>query len=218
MKPAALGIRMHSGWGVIVAISHIAGKLDVVERTRIVVVDPHAPGAEQPYHFAQTLELTKAEEFLAEHAAATERMAIAAVEQFIAELGSRKYKVVGAAIVQGAGRALPALAKVLASHPLIHTAEGECFREAVRKACGVLQVPVIGVRARDLEEKLRKVTGADSPQLQAEIAAAGRGLGPPWTQDHKTAAAAALLALKLRNSNSSSKQAGARLKAAQGIS
>jgi len=34
MKPAALGIRMHSGWGILVAVNH---EIEIIERRRIVI-------------------------------------------------------------------------------------------------------------------------------------------------------------------------------------
>src|ERR1700693_2103772 len=39
MKRAALGVRMHSGWGVLVAISGDADSTEMVDRRRIVVTD-----------------------------------------------------------------------------------------------------------------------------------------------------------------------------------
>jgi hypothetical protein len=209
MQPVALGIQMHSGWGILVGITRAGSELRVVERRRVTVVDPHAPGAKQPYHFAEALELSEADKFLAEHAVQTERLAIAVVEEVAAGMRARQQRVVGAGIVLGAGRALPAIAKILASHPLIHTAEGECFREAMRKACRALDLPVIGIRAREVDKDLHKIFGKDTARIQAQIAGAGRVLGPPWTQDHKVAASAALLALEVHESSASSVHAGA---------
>ena len=37
--------------------------------------------------------------------------------------------------VLASGRTLPALEQILASHPMVHTAEGEFFRKAIREAC-----------------------------------------------------------------------------------
>ena len=64
MKPAAIGIRMHSGWGALVAVSNSAGAVEVIERRRVAITTPGTPGANQPYHFAENLELPEAEKFL----------------------------------------------------------------------------------------------------------------------------------------------------------
>ena len=42
MKPAALGVQMHSGWGVLVAVS--ADPVEMLARRRIVSADPEIPG------------------------------------------------------------------------------------------------------------------------------------------------------------------------------
>src|SRR5438067_2289475 len=57
MKAVAIGIRMHSGWGALVAVSTSAGSVEVVERRRVVIATPGTPGAKQPYHFAENLDL-----------------------------------------------------------------------------------------------------------------------------------------------------------------
>jgi hypothetical protein len=82
------------------------------------------------------------------------------------------------------------LAKILGAHPLIHTAEGEFFRQAVRQACESLQMPVTAIRAREIDAGANKAN-----ELQRSIAGLGRTVGPPWTKDHKTAALAAALLL-----------------------
>ena len=56
MKQCAIGIRVHSGWGAVVAVSGEANSLEVIDRRRIEIIDPKTPGAFQPYHFAQSLE------------------------------------------------------------------------------------------------------------------------------------------------------------------
>jgi hypothetical protein len=90
---------------------------------------------------------------------------------------------------------LPPLEKILAAHPLIHTAEGEFFREAFSQACVSLDLPVTGFRERSLEEIVQTTFGKGAPQLDKQISRFGRALGPPWTMDQKLAAMAALVVL-----------------------
>ena len=61
MKPAALGVRMHSGWGVLVAVSGDAASIEIIDRRRIVTIDASVPGAKQPYHHAANLALGESE-------------------------------------------------------------------------------------------------------------------------------------------------------------
>ena len=105
MKRAALGIRMHSGWGVLVAVSGDADSLQVIDRRRIVTTDPGTPGAKQPYHYAAGIKLSKrgpselglpeSERYLANCAAVCERLASAAVGEVVRELDG--YRIVGCA-------------------------------------------------------------------------------------------------------------------------
>jgi hypothetical protein len=184
---AALGVRMHSGWGVLVAVSGGADALEVIDRRRIVITDPKIPGANQPYHYAASLELPESESYLANSAAVSQRLASAAVEEVVRELDGRCYRLVGSALLLASGRPLPPLAKILASHPLIHTAEGEFFRNAVRKACEDVKLPVTAIREQDLDSA--------AGHLQSRIFSLGRSIGPPWTKDHTNAALAAAMIL-----------------------
>jgi len=200
MKPAALGVRMHSGWGVLVAVSGDPGSPEVIDRRRIVITDPAIPGANQPYHHAARLGvsgtgLRESEKYLASCATVSERLAFTAIEEVVRELEGRDHRVVGSAVLLAAGRPLPPLAKILGSHPLLHTAEGEFFRRAVIQACERLRLAVSEIRERELEAQAKIAFGLTASQVQRRIATLGSSLGPPWTKDHKAAALAALIAL-----------------------
>jgi len=186
---------MHSGWGVLVAVSGDAPSVEVTDRRRIVITDPTIPGGNQPYHYAASLELPEAERYLGNSAAVSERLASAAVAEVVRELDARHYRIVGSAILLASGRPLPSLAKILASHPLIHTAEGEFFRHAVSQACERLKIPVMPIRERELEERAKTAFGNVASRVQRTIASLGRSIGPPWTKDHKAAALAAAMIL-----------------------
>jgi hypothetical protein len=161
-----------------------------LDRRRIVVADPEERGAIQPYHFAAQLESAAQEKHLAQCAASSCRLAATAIVEVTRELDERHYRIVGAAILLASGRPLPPLAKILAAHPLIHTAEGEFFRQAVHQACASLQIPVTAIPMRELDARANKAS-----KLQPSIAGLGRTVGPPWTKDHKIAALAAALLL-----------------------
>ena len=132
-----------------------------------------------------------AERYLAKCAAASERAAAVAVEELVQDLKARQCQLETSALLTGAGRPLPALSGILASHALIHTAEGEFFRNALRIACERLGIQVASIRERDLEGRVNLEIGGAASRVQQEIASFGRSIGPPWTKDHKTAALAA---------------------------
>jgi hypothetical protein len=196
MQRAAIGIRPHSGWGALIVVAGSPGAVDVIVRRKVVITAPNMEGASQPYHFAQGLNIADAERYLAECAAASERLAWDAIGETIEEARSRKKVVTTCAILLAAGRSLPELQKILASHPLIHTAEGEFFRQSFRRAGERLKLEVTGIRERDLDEKARAEFGAEADSVKREVAGLGSSLGPPWTSDQKNACLAALLVLK----------------------
>ena len=197
MKSAALGFQMHSGWGVLVAVSGAPRAIEILSRQRIVTADPAMPGAIQPYHHAMNLKLSESEKHIANCAVASTRLAMAAIGDLVTELNARHYRVVGAAVLLASGRSLPPLEKILAAHPLIHTAEGEFFRNTVTQACEDLQIHVTAIRQRDLDERAKSTYGKAASEVQGNIESLGKTIGPPWTKDHKTAALAAALLLRL---------------------
>jgi hypothetical protein len=196
MQPVAIGIRPHSGWGAVVVVAGSPGAVEVVDRRKIVITDPIIQGANQPYHFAK--DLPDPDRYLSECAAASERLAWEALREVVSEARRRQKAVAGCAILLASGRKLPALANILASHPLIHTAEGEFFRQAFRRAGERLKLEVTGIREMDLDDRSQMTFGASVKSLQREIAGLGKSLGPPWTADQKNACLAALLALNQR--------------------
>jgi hypothetical protein len=195
VKPAALGIQMHSGWGVVVAISGDIKSIEMLDRRRVVTADPAIAGAKQPYHHASQLELAEAEKYLASCTATSSRMASRAIEEVVRELEGRHYGIIGASVLLASGRPLPPVVKILASHPLIHTAEGEFFRHAARRGCEDLQIPVTAIRERELDKQAEAAFGSQASRVRASIASLGSSIGSPWTKDHKTAALAAALIL-----------------------
>jgi|ERR1017187_8505934 hypothetical protein len=130
-RSAALGLRAHSGWAVMVAVSGGSAVL----RRRIEMTKGSGYRARQPYHAAEEMQLQQAEAFLQRTEKTATEMAAAAVRDTVALLASEGYRVLGAAVLLGSGRPLPELGKILDAHPLIHTAEGVFFREVLKSAC-----------------------------------------------------------------------------------
>src|SRR5271165_91747 len=201
MKDAAIGVRMHSGWGALVAVASNDGIVEILARRRVVVTTSETRGGNQPYHFAKALELPEAEKFLEGSFAAAKRLALEAVRDLIGELRGQ-YRIVGSAVLLASGRPLPPLAKILASHPLIHTAEGEFFREAFSKACESLDLPVTGFRERNHDECVQTMFGDAAAGMRQQVSTLGQSLGPPWTADQKLAALAGLVVLANKQGDS----------------
>jgi hypothetical protein len=195
MSPAALGIRMHSGWGAAVVLCRQGNEIKLLDRRRVVVAAEEIPGAKQPYHFVEKLPIAEAEERLANFATASEQLALQAVGDLVEQVRGHGERIRHAGLLLASGRALPALSDILASHALIHTAEGEFFRRIARGACEKLHISVMGFKEKDLESKASRLFGASFAKTSQQLAAIGKAAGPPWTVDQKNGAWAALMSL-----------------------
>ena len=195
MNSAAIGVSVHSGWGAVVAIAGRQGMEEVLLRRRVVIIDSKIAGSAQPYHYVAEKEISAAEKHLARSASVSERFAFESLTQLSSELGNIGFTPNAAVILLSSARPLPDLKAILASHALIHTAEGEFFRQAFRDAFEKLRIPVTGIRARDLDNSAVQAFGKAAPAIQKRIDGMGRSIGTPWTKDEKTAALAAAIVL-----------------------
>ncbi len=214
MKAAAiagLGFRVHSGWAAVVALAGSAKSPTVVLRKTVVIADPAISGSKQPYHAAQKLALKQAETLVRRCTASTRALARRAVRGIVAELRGKGLQPGGACVLLSAGGQAGPLAAILASHPRIHTAEGEFFREALRRACRRCRVKVTGVKEREILAQAAAALRLQAKTLRRRAGQMGRDLGPPWRQDEKLAALAGWLMLagpkasKLQRSKASRK-------------
>jgi len=181
---AALGIRAHSGWAALVAVAGTIDAPKILERRKIVIADPEMPGSKQPYHAAAELPFSEAEGLVRKAVASSRGLAMEAISVVVKALQSRGHVVAGCGVLMGSGKALPGLEKILAAHPLLHTAEGEMFREVLVWAAKEYGLPVTGVREKSL----------DAASLK-RVDSLGKLIGAPWTQDQKFATLVGLIAL-----------------------
>lgn len=177
---------------------------EVLLRERVSVVEPHMAGetstrgirgSSQPYHHVEGWKIPAAEKYLAECLAIGVRMATAALRRMAGELRERGYSVAGCAVLAGSGRAMPELAKILAAHPLIHTAEGIFFRRVFQDACEGLGWRVTAVREKELDAEAKRALGAGAAKAKRAIAGMGKIMGAPWTADQKMASLAAWMVI-----------------------
>jgi hypothetical protein len=194
-RRAAIGLRAHSGWAALVALAGSADSREVVDRRRIVTADPAIRGSKQPFHAAEPLKLGEAEALIKKCTESTRRLSREAVKAAVDDLRGKGFEVAGCGVILGSGRSLPALEAILASHALLHTAEGEFYRVALVEAGEHSGLPVVGVKEREAYEQGAAQLDCSVAELQTRIAALGRGIGAPWTQDQKYAALVAWLAL-----------------------
>ncbi|MBV9992420.1 MAG: hypothetical protein JOZ72_14155 [Alphaproteobacteria bacterium] len=182
---AALGVRAHSGWAAYVVLGGDARAPDILGRGRMTLCD--SAETKMPFHAAEPMAFARGEAFIAQCRAVAAKLA----DREIEGIGA----VVGCCVLAAAGKPLPDLRTILASHALIHAAEGEFYRDAIAQACSRAGIAVTRIRERDVE--------AEAGHLGAwreRLAAFGKTVGPPWTQDEKLASLGAWLVLAAKRS------------------
>jgi hypothetical protein len=201
MKSAALGFRAHSGWTALVAVSVSKGAPSVLARQRIHLVETFTYRFRQPYHTAKRIPLDEARAFISRVQAEARSLAYHAICELQKSLHAQGYRLTRSGLVLASGRPLPSLPDILASHALIHTADGELFREALLHAgarCGLLSKTA---KERELLNETSRVLRLTPSALTRRIADLGRPLGAPWSQDEKLATLIAWLALASKPSS-----------------
>lgn len=194
VKRAAIGIKTHSGWAALVAVEGTFPTPKILARQRIDLIETN-DGANQPYHHAKQLKLVEAKDYLDRTATISRRLAKRTIQLVAARMHEQDCELVGCGILLASGRSLPNLEEILASHPLMHAAEGEFFRAAIRDACQELNIHNTGVRERGILEQSASKFKVEVSALKAQLTILGRSLGSPWTGDQKQASLAALLVL-----------------------
>jgi hypothetical protein len=195
MARAAFGFRAHSGWAAMVVIAGNIRSPIVVRGSRVELANPGIPRPVQPYHAAQEMKLNEAEAYIAGFAQVAENLATQAVRVVLGELREEGYLAVGCGIASSSGRPIPTVEAALASHPLLHTAEGELFRGAITRAAKRWRLPVYAVREKTALSIGVEKLGFNLVTLQSHLRDLGRSIGPPWGQDQKIASLVAWLAL-----------------------
>lgn len=201
MKSAALGFRAHSGWTALVALSVSKGAPCVLARQRLHLVETFTYRFRQPYHTAKRMPLDEGRAFISGVQTQARSLAYRAVRELQESLHAQGYRLTRSGLVLASGGPLPNLPDILASHALIHTADGELFREALLHAaarCGLLSKTQ---KQRELLNETSRVLHLTPSALTRRIADLGRPLGAPWSQDEKLASLIAWLALASKPSN-----------------
>ena len=198
MKPAALGFRVHSGWTSLIALAIENNQPIILARQRPHLVATFSYTFRQPYHTAEKMNLTEAQTFLDQRRDEARVLALSALRAAQTETAQQGYKVDRAALLLASGRPLPELPKILASHSIIHTADGEFFREALLHACARAHLPITKIKDRELLATASAALRRNPAALTRFLNDLGKPLGSPWTQDEKFATLAAWLALHLK--------------------
>jgi hypothetical protein len=200
-KEAAIGFRVHSGWAVAVAVCVAKGAPVVLARQRVHLVETFTYEFRQPYHTAEKMLLGQAREFISRMQEEARRLAYRAIRELTSRTQEQGVKLTRCGRLLASGRPLPALEKILASHALIHTADGELFREALLHASARCGLCDFTIKEKELLDRAGEAFRAKPNELMRRVTELGRDFGAPWSQDEKFATLAAWIALVSKNSS-----------------
>jgi hypothetical protein len=195
MNQVALGFRAHSGWAALVALCLERNHPRVLARQRPKLVEVFTYEFRQPYHTAAKMPMDRARGFVAQVESAATRLAEGAIRTIQADLRKQGCELTCFGLPLSSARPLPSLEKVLVSHALVHTADGELFRRALICASERCHIEGLMLIDRELVTVACKSLKIHKDDLMGRLAALGKPIGPPWSQDEKFAAMAAWLAL-----------------------
>ena len=194
MKEAAVGFRVHSGWAALVALAVERGAPVVLARERVHLVETFTYEFRQPYHTAEKMAPEEAASFVRRMRGEARRLALRAIRKVASRTEAQGYRLTGCGLLLSSGRPLPKLPQILASHSLIHSADGELFREALLHAAARCRLKSRTVKEREALDCAAREARVKPAELARRVSQLGRPLGSPWSQDEKLATMAAWLA------------------------
>jgi hypothetical protein len=168
----------------------------VVAKQRPHLVETFTYAFRQPYHTAEKMPFSEAREFVARVQEEARHLAYGAIRELQCAAQEQGIQLTLGGLLLASGRPLPSLEKILASHALIHTADGELFREAILHACARCGLRIETIREKELLERAVGVLRQQGAALLRRVTELGKPFGSPWSQDEKYATLAAWLALK----------------------
>jgi hypothetical protein len=151
----------------------------LVGRWAMDLTEGQVPG--HVFHVAAELPLPQAETLVRHAVDAITQVAVRKLRELLAEVGA----VDGVCIVVGDHPVPESVSAILASHALMHAAEGQLYRDALLDAAASLGQRGIGLSRKHAVTRLEG-------DLATVIRALGAVAGPPWRKEHKVAAVAAL--------------------------
>ena len=191
---AALGVADHSGWAVCVTVAVSRGLPVVVDRRRVELIEPGLPS--QPYHHETVgMPLAEAEELVARVRQSVMRTALARLSALCDALRPQ-YSVAAMTLRNPPLSFVPiTVAEAHQSYAVMCRADGLLYHDAL---CTAARRLGLSVELHDRGEEIGRAAdrlGVNVEEVEQFLQAAGETLGPPWREEHRLAAAAAMRVL-----------------------
>jgi len=195
MTPAAIGLRVKSGWATAVLLAGPIQAPRVLDRRIVELSDPNVPASRQPFHSTLASHQAAGEKEVKRLRKIVERCAHHSVTKLIGDYRNRGHNLCGAALIVGSDID-PATIKN--AHIRAHSLEGRLFRnvlEAALQSNGLSRLVIVERRAY---AEATAVLQRPEDELKRLVTDWGRALDGPWRLDEKMATLAAWLALASR--------------------
>lgn len=187
-----IGIAHHLGWAVAVTAS---ADLEVVDRRRLVLIEPGLPtapihhhgGAHALHRPAQALDDDALAALVADVRASVFRAASSALD----ELATAPAEPIVSMSLRAWPADFPKDIAVRRRVPYESHADSIMYREVLAELAHARGWEVHFYDARDVEVKAAGILGERADEV---LRGPRRTLGPPWSKDHRTALAAVVLA------------------------
>lgn len=194
VRSTALGLRIKSGWAMVVLVAGPVRTPKVLDRRRIELSDPARPRTRQPYHAgfgtAQTSQAV-----IARLVRIIRRSAKAATRTLLGEYARTGARPRRAGIVVGS-----VIDPVRIGNPHIraHALEGALFRTVAVEGLLALGITSTVVLEREVYAAAARAARVPERRLKGIVAELAGQVSGRWRSEEKTAAAAACLALATR--------------------
>jgi hypothetical protein len=192
VAPAALGLRVKSGWAMAALVSGPIPSPRLLFCKSALLSDPKEPNSKQPYHVALGLPEREAAVVLRKLRKVVADVAKQSVEALLKEAADADHAIRSAAVVVGS---VVDPASLHNEHIRAHALEGQLFRTVLEDA-----LRLHGISCAVLLEKTAYATAATAlrktPAEAKRIAASlGESHEAPWRAEEKLAALAAWMCL-----------------------
>ena len=191
---AAFGFKAHSGWAALVVLGIRGGNLEVLERSRVELVEEE--WAKQPYHAAEELKPAEARKVVKRGIDAAKRIALREMRNAVERTRESGFEVRNCGLVVGNPMPGWSVDEILAVHFRMHKAEGVLFRDVLAEAADACDLRLVAILEKQLLEHAQSALKTSASSLSQRVAALGKAVGPPWSRDQKEATLAAMIALR----------------------
>ncbi len=190
----ALGLRVKSGWAMVVLLTGPTSAPRVLDRRRIELSDPARPRTRQPYHAGFGTLLTSAA-VITRLVRTIERRAHRSLKGLLLEYAKAGVRPRAAGIVVGS---VIDPARIGNPHIRAHALEGALFRRVAVDGLRAQRIGSMVVLEREVYRSAARAARVTERLMKGLVAELAGQVSGRWRGEEKTAAAAACLVLATR--------------------